>query len=57
MSRKMLDWYESLYMRALGYAVMYGCNLSVEQFAAAHGLEADELQELRTHLERLGVST
>ena len=35
MNRKWVRWYESLYMTALSYAVVYGCNLTVEQFAAA----------------------
>jgi len=55
MNRKTLLWYESLYMRALSYAVLYGCTLSVEQFAAAHVLDADELEALRAHLEKQGV--
>jgi hypothetical protein len=54
MTRKGLIWYEALYMKALAYAVVYGCGLSVEQFAAAHALEADELEQLREHLERQG---
>ena len=54
MTRKGLIWYEALYMKALAYAVVYGCNLTVEQFCAAHALEADELEQLREHLERQG---
>ena len=55
MNRKTLLAYESLYMRALGYAVVYGCSLDLVQFAAAHGLEADEREQLREHMERQGV--
>src|SRR5437764_1058340 len=55
MNRKMQFWYAELYLKSLAYAVVYGCDLSVEQFAAAHCLEADELEELRELLERQGV--
>ena len=54
MTRKGLIYYEGFYMKALAYAVVIGCELSVEQFAAAHALEADELEQLREHLERQG---
>ena len=56
MNRKALVWYESLYMRALSYAVVYGCDLSVEQFAAAHALDSDELAMLQAQLEKHGVN-
>jgi hypothetical protein len=56
MTRKGLCWYEAAYMKALSYAVVYGCNLSVEQFAAAHALDADELEQLREHLASHGVN-
>jgi hypothetical protein len=46
---------EAQYMRALSYAVVYGCNLSVEQFAAAHALDSDEAEQLREHLASRGV--
>jgi len=55
MTRKALLAYEELYFRALAYAVVYGCGLSVEQFAAAHGLDAEELAQLRDHLQAQGV--
>jgi hypothetical protein len=55
MNRKMTVWYAELYLKALAYAVVYGCPLSIEQFSAAHCLEADELEELRALLERQGV--
>ena len=51
MNRKWLRWYEALYLKALAYAQVYGCELSMEQFSAAHALEADELEQLREHLE------
>jgi hypothetical protein len=51
MNRKWLRWYEALYLKAMAYAQVYGCDLSVEQFCAAHVLEADELEQLREHLE------
>jgi hypothetical protein len=54
MTRKGLLWYEALYLKALAYAVVYGTGLTVEQFAAAHALEADELEQLREHMERQG---
>jgi hypothetical protein len=56
MNRKWLRWYEERYMAALAYAQVYGCNLSVEQFAAAHALDTDELDQLRAHLESHGVN-
>jgi hypothetical protein len=56
MTHKHLIWYEALFFKALAYAVVYGCDLTVEQFAAAHTLEADELEQLRAHLENRGVS-
>ncbi len=55
MNRKWLRWYEGQYLKALSYAVVYGCNLTVEQFAAAHALESDELEQLRARLESHGV--
>jgi hypothetical protein len=54
MNRKWLRWYEALYLKALAYAQVYGCDLSMEQFSAAHALEADELEQLREHMERQG---
>ncbi len=56
MSRKALTALESQYMRALSYAILFRCSLSVEQFAAAHALDPDELDALRDHLERRGVN-
>jgi hypothetical protein len=56
MTRKSLIWFEAAYMKALSYAVVYGCNLTVEQFAAAYALDADELEQLRAHLESHGVN-
>ena len=56
MNRKMTTWYAEHYMKALAYAVVYGCDLSVAQFAAAHCLETDELEQLRELLERQGVA-
>ena len=55
MTRKGLCWYEAAYMKALSYAVVYGCNLSSGAIRAAHALEADELEQLRAHLESHGV--
>jgi hypothetical protein len=55
MNRKVLLAYEAQYFRALAYAVVYGCGLSVEQFAAAHGLDREELEQLRDHLAAKGV--
>jgi hypothetical protein len=54
MTGKGLLWYEAAYLKALAYAVVYGTGLTVEQFAAAHALEADELEQLREHMERQG---
>jgi hypothetical protein len=56
MNRKTLIWYEGRYMAALAYAVVYGCDLSVDQFAAAHCLDSDELDQLRAKLESHGVN-
>jgi hypothetical protein len=55
MNRKMLIVLECQYMRALGYAILFHCSLSVEQFAAAHWLDPDELDALKTFLESHGV--
>lgn len=55
MNPKLLRWYESRYMAAMAYAQVYGCNISVEQFAAAHILDSDELEQLRAQLEVHGV--
>jgi hypothetical protein len=54
MNRKWLRFYEALFLKALAYAQVYGCDLSVEQFCSAHVLEADELAQLREHMERQG---
>jgi hypothetical protein len=51
----MLAVLESQYMNALGLAVLYKCTMTVEQFAAAHGLDPEELAELKRHLESHGV--
>ena len=56
MNPKALAQLENQYMRALAYAVLYGCSLSVEQFAAAHALDSDELEALRAQLEKHGVN-
>lgn len=55
MNRKTLAALEGLYMRALSHAILYGCSLNVEQFAASHALDPEELDALRTHLEAQGV--
>jgi hypothetical protein len=55
MNRKMQSWCAELDMKALAYAVIYGCDLSVDQFAAAHCLEADELEQVRELLAPQGV--
>ena len=55
MTTKALRWHEEQYMRALSYAIVYGCNLTVEQFAASHALDPDELEQLRAYLEGHGV--
>ena len=55
MNPKALAQLEARYMRALGYAVLYGCDLSPEQFAAAHELDSADLDQLREQLERHGV--
>jgi hypothetical protein len=56
MNPKALAQLETEYMRALSYAVVYGCTLSVEQFAAAHALDPDELEQLRAQLQKHGVN-
>ena len=56
MNRKSLIALESQYMRALSYAILYGCTLSVEQFAAVLALDSEELEALRAHLEKQGVA-
>jgi hypothetical protein len=56
MNSKALAQFENQYMRALAYAVVYGCTLGVEQFAAAHALDPDELEQLRAQLEKHGVN-
>jgi hypothetical protein len=55
MTRKALVWYEEQYFRALSYAIVFRCSLSVEQFAAAHLLDPDELEEWQAYLESQGV--
>ena len=50
MNYKWLRWYEAQYLKALAYAQVYDCDLSIEQFCAAHVLEADELEQLRPAL-------
>jgi len=55
MTRKSLCWFEALYLKALSYAVVYGCNLTVEQFSAAHTLDEDEMEQLRDHLASHGI--
>ncbi len=55
MNHKALAMLEAQYMRGLSYAVVYGCDLSVEQFAAALALDPEELEQLREVLERHGV--
>jgi hypothetical protein len=47
MNRKWLRWYEAQYLKALAYVQVYGCDLGIEQFAAAHVLRPDELEQLR----------
>ena len=56
MNRKSLIALESQFMRALSYAILYGCTLSVEQFAAVLALDSEELEALRAHLEKQGVT-
>ena len=56
MTRKALAALESQYMRALNYAILFGCSLSVEQFAASHAMDAEELDALKDHLESRGVN-
>ena len=55
MSRKALAALEDQYMRALNHAILFGCPLSVEQFAAAHALDPEELEELSEYLQNHGV--
>ena len=55
MNRKMLRSYESRFMASMAYAQVYGCSISLEQFAAAHILDSDELEQLRAQLESHGV--
>ena len=55
MNPKALAQLEAHYMRALGFAVLYDCGLTPEQFAAAHELEQADLHQLRGQLERHGV--
>jgi hypothetical protein len=55
MTRKALALLEGQYVRALSYASLYHCTLTMEQFAAAHALDPEELEALRTHLEKHGV--
>jgi len=55
MSRKSLHHWAELYLSACQFASMYKLDLSLEQFAAAHCLEPDELAELHLFLDS-GVS-
>ena len=55
MTRKALAALESQYMRALSYAILFRCSLSVEQFAASHALDPEELEELSEYLQNNGV--
>jgi hypothetical protein len=56
MSRKALTALESQYMRALSYAILFRCSLTVEQFAASHAMDPEELDALKDHLESRGVN-
>ena len=55
MTRKALVALESQYMRALSYAILFGCSLSPEQFAASHAMDPEELDALKEFLESHGV--
>jgi hypothetical protein len=55
MTAKMLALLESQYLRAVTYAVLYQCSLSVEQFAASVALDPEELDALRAHLDGKGI--
>jgi hypothetical protein len=55
MTGKYLAVLERQYMNALGLAILYQCAMTVEVFAAAHGLDPEELEALKTYLESHGV--
>jgi len=55
MSRKTLAWHYDDYLEALAYATVLGCDLSLEQYAAALHFEPAELDELREEVERKGA--
>ncbi len=55
MSAKSLRHWAELYLSACQFASMYKLDLSLEQFAAAHCLESDDLEELRQYLEKGGI--
>jgi hypothetical protein len=55
-TKKSLDVLHDQFLKAANHAILFGCSLSVEQFAASLALDPDELDELRAHLDAKGVA-
>ena len=51
MSPKQLRWYEAKFLDACGLCGLYGCTLSIDQFAACMGLEPADRDLLLQYLE------
>jgi hypothetical protein len=52
----MLAVLEGQFLKACNHAILFGCALTIEQFAASLGLDPSELAELREYLDRKGVA-
>lgn len=57
MPPKILRWYASLWDRACVLACLYGCELTLEQFCASHGLESEEKDLLLDYFLHCGSLT
>lgn len=55
MTPKQLRSWEDQFHRACVLSCLYGCNLSLDQFCAAHGLEPEDRNTLVDHFERIGI--
>jgi hypothetical protein len=56
MTAKMLAVLEGQFLKACNHAILFGCALTVEQFAASLGLDPCELEDLRAYLDAKGVA-
>lgn len=57
MPYKTLKMYEGEFLKALSYADLYTCTLTLQQFACSRYLDPEEYETLRGHLEEHGIST